>query len=287
MSEAPSTPEARSRQEARAALEAAGRLPEGELDLAAVALQCARIDRPEADWRAAAATISALTRDLLEAVAADPQADAGDLERRRLAIASVLEGFAGDSETYDDLANANLIAVLARRRGLPVALGLLWLHLAEAAGWPAHGIDFPGHFLIALEGPGGALVIDPFHGGIALDAPALRQLLKTFEGEKAELRPGVLVPMGKRAVLLRLQTNIKLRRLGAGDLEGALTCAEDMLRFAPETAMLWRETGLMNARLDRLTAALTSLERFLALVPAGEAADRVRHLIEELRQRLN
>ncbi|HYZ63843.1 MAG TPA: transglutaminase family protein [Acetobacteraceae bacterium] len=32
-----------------------------------------------------------------------------------------------------------------------MALGVLWLHCTRAIGWGAHGIDFPGHFLLALE----------------------------------------------------------------------------------------------------------------------------------------
>jgi regulator of sirC expression with transglutaminase-like and TPR domain len=273
--------------EARAALDAAGILPDDEIDLAGVALQFARIDAPGQDWRAAAMDLSALAREAVAAATAAPQADSGDLEARRAALARVLGDFAGDSEQYDDLANANLLRVLERRRGLPVALGILWLHAADAAGWPAHGVDFPGHFLIALEGQRGQLVIDPFAGGTAMQAPDLRALVKRFEGEKAELRPGLLAPMSKRAVLLRLQNNIRQRRLRAEDLEGALACTEDMLRLAPEQAPLWREVGLMNQRLERIGAALTSLERFLELQPEGAAAARVRAAITELRQRLN
>ncbi|WP_198375900.1 SirB1 family protein [Neoroseomonas rubea] len=276
--------------EARSALDAAGSLPDAELDIAAVALQLARIDAPEADWREAAATLTAIARAAVEAAAADREADAGDPARRRDALAGVLHGtfgLAGDSETYDDPANANLIRVLERRRGLPVALGILWLHAAEAAGWAAHGVDFPGHFLIALEAPRGQVLVDVFAGGTALEAPALRALLKRVEGEAAELRPGLLRPMAKREVLLRLQNNIKLRRLRAGTLDSALDCAEDMLRLAPDHAPLWREAGLMNQRLDRIGAALACLDRFLELVPEGEAAQRMRALATELRQRLN
>ncbi|MBW6400233.1 tetratricopeptide repeat protein [Roseomonas sp. HJA6] len=276
--------------EARAALDAAGRLPDTELDIASVALQLARVDAPDADWRAAAARLTDIARAAVLAATADPDADAGDLERRRIALAGVVHGsfgLTGDSETYDDLANANLIRVLERGRGLPVALGILWLHAAEAAGWAAHGVDFPGHFLIALEGQRGQLVVDVFAGGPALEAPALRALLKRIEGEAAELRPGLLRPMSRRDVLLRLQNNIKLRRLRAGALDGALACTEDMLRLAPDAAPQWREAGLMNQRLDRIGAALECFERFLELVPEGEAASRIRALTVELRQRLN
>lgn len=272
----------------RAALDAAGQLPDAEIDLAAVALQFARIDAPDADWRAAAVQLSDIARRAVQAAAA--LADEEDCAARRAALAAVLHrdlGYAGDAETYDDLANANLIRVIERGRGLPVALGILWLHAAEAAGWAAHGVDFPGHFLIALETGRRLCVVDVFDRGAAMEAPALRALIKRFEGPAAELRPGLLHPMEKRDVLLRLQNNIKLRRLRAGQLPEALACTEDMLRLAPGHGALWREAGLMNHRLERHGAALACLERALEITPQGESADRLRALAEELRQRLN
>jgi regulator of sirC expression with transglutaminase-like and TPR domain len=170
---------------------------------------------------------------------------------------------------------------------LPVALGIIWLHTARAAGWGAHGVDFPAHFLVVLEGKGTQAVIDVFGGGVTLDARDLRVLLKRVEGEQAELRPGLLRPMNARRVLLRLQNNIMSRRLQAGDLPGALTCTEDMLRIAPDHADLWRQAAVMNQRLDRVGAALRCFERFLILVPEGDAASRIRGAIDELRTRLN
>ncbi|MFC4169156.1 SirB1 family protein [Teichococcus aestuarii] len=277
--------------EARAALDAAGKLPDAELDLGAVALQFARIDAPEADWRAAERHLSDLARAMVEAAIATPDADRGDAGRRLAVLAEVLHGrfgYAGDQEGYDAPANANLIHVIERRRGLPVALGILWLHAAEAAGWGAHGLDFPGHFLIGLEGTPGQGVLDPFNGGAPLQAPELRGLLKRMQGPQAELRPDLLAPVGKRDVLLRLQNNLKLRRLQAGDIPSAMRCVQDMLRVAPAAAMLWREAALMHQRLDEIGAALQCLDRFLALVPPGsEAAQRARLLAVELRQRLH
>jgi regulator of sirC expression with transglutaminase-like and TPR domain len=170
---------------------------------------------------------------------------------------------------------------------LPVSLGILWLHCARAAGWDAHGVDFPGHFLLALAGGGTQMVLDVFAGGTPMDARAMRALIKRVEGAKAELRPGLLVPMSGRAVLLRLQNNVKARRLDGGDVEGALVCVEDMLRFAPDTSSLWREAAVINQRLDRVGAALKCYDRFLTLVPQGDVADRVRTAADELRTRLN
>lgn len=271
----------------RTALDAIGHLPDSEIDIADAAVQFARVDAPAADWQAACRHLSELARGAAQ-MAADIAPD--DLPAQAAALARLLaerHGYRGDGETYEDLANANLIRVIERRRGLPVALGILWLHAARAAGWEAHGIDFPGHFLVALQGGRTQRVLDAFDGGCALEARDLRALIKRVEGPEAELRPGLLAPMATRAVLLRLQNNIKLRRLRAPDLAGALACAEDMLRIAPDQATLWREAALMHQRLDHVAAALRYYERFLGLVPQGDAAARARAAMEELRSRLN
>ncbi len=273
--------------DARAALDAIGELPDSEIDIADAAVQLARMDTPNADWQAARVHLSLLAREAVQE-AADVAVD--DLKAQATALKRLIAGrhrYRGDADNYEDLANANLIRVTERRKGLPVALGVIWLHAAHASGWNAHGVDFPGHFLVALSGRGEQLVLDVFNGGVPMEARDLRVLIKEFEGDKAELRPGLLRPMGSRAVLVRLQNNIKGRRLAAGDLMGALECTETMLQIAPGESLLWRDAALMNQRLDRVSAALRCFERFLTLVPQGDAAIRARALMDELRSRLN
>jgi regulator of sirC expression with transglutaminase-like and TPR domain len=271
----------------RDALDAIGQLPDTEIDIAGAALQLARVDAPDAEWEKARDHLSEIARN---AVALAATIDTDDLSGRAIALSGLLGGrfgYRGDVETYDDPANANLIRVTERRRGLPVALGVLWLHAARAVGWEAHGVDFPAHFLIALRGKGGQAVLDVFNGGTPLGSRDLHALLKRVEGEGAELRPGLLRPMSARRVLLRLQNNIMTRRLAAGDVAGGLTCAEDMLRIAPDAADLWRQAGVMHEQLDHVAAALRCFERYLVLVPEGRVADRLRTAVGDLRARLN
>lgn len=275
-------------------------MPDVEIDIIGAAIQFARIDAPDADWHAASAHFSALARDAMDLARDLPSTD---VAARAGALAGLITGrhrYAGDTASYDDQANANLIHLADRRRGLPVALGIIWLHCARTIGWGAHGVDFPGHFLLALEGvaaPGRSstrpqpgpqqIVLDVFAGGIPLDAKDLRALLKRIEGPAAELRPGVLAPMSARRVLLRLQENIRARRLAADDVEGALACTLDMLRIAPDTAPLWREAAAMHQRLDQVAAALRCYARVLDLVPEGDTATRARIAMDALRSRLN
>ncbi len=277
-----------------AALEAVGQTPDVEIDIAGAALQLARVDAPSSDWAAAEAHLSTLARDAIE-LARDVAPN--DLVGRASALAGLLTGrhrYRGDTESYDDPANANLLRVIERRRGLPVSLGILWLHCARAVGWDAHGIDFPGHFLLALEGDGKPpkpasqqLVLDVFAGGSPLRANDLRTLLKRVSGPDVEVKPGVLQPLSARGVLLRLQENVRIRRLQGEDHAGALACTESMLAIAPDQARLWREAAMMNERLDQITKALKCYSRFLDLVPTGAAATQTRSAMDDLRARLN
>ncbi len=281
----------------RDALDAIGQLPDVEIDIAGAALQFARIDAPASDWQAVERHLSALARDAIQ-ISADVAP--GSLALRTGALAGLITGryrYRGDSDTYDDPANANLIHVVERRRGLPVALGVLWLHCARAIGWGAHGIDFPGHFLVALEAartgrqhrPSTAqqVVVDVFAGGVPLEAKDLRTLLKHVAGPSVELTPGVLQPMSARRVLLRLQENLRVRRLRHEDVPGALACTEDMLRIAPDNAQLWREAAKMHERQEHVAAAIRCYSRFIDLMPDRDASARARSAIETLRGRLN
>ncbi|HEY4041979.1 MAG TPA: transglutaminase-like domain-containing protein [Rhodopila sp.] len=273
--------------EPRAALMAIGQLADSEIDIGNAALQLARVDAPDADWRAAARHLSDLAHGAVLRAAA---LDTDDLPARATALADLLVrefDYVGDLETYDDPANANLIRVTERRRGLPVALGVLWLHSARAAGWGSHGVDFPSHFLVALEGHKTQVVLDVFNGGQIMSARELRALLKRVEGDQAELRPGLLQPMSTRRVLLRLQNNVMTRRLEVGDLRGGLRCTEDMLLIAPDQAELWRQAGIMNQRLEQVAAARDCYQRFLDLVPEGSVANSVRVQLDILKSMLN
>lgn len=270
----------------RRALEAIGHLTDVEIDIGNAALQLARIDAPDADWETAARHLSDIARTV---VCRSENVDPGLIPRAEL-LAEVLGGefgYVGDTETYDHPDNANLIRVTERRRGLPVALGVIWLHAARAAGWESHGVNFPSHFLVALDGKRSQVVMDVFNRGQPMAARELQALLQRVEGENAEMRPGLLAPMSTRQVLLRLQNNIVTRRLDAGDLRGGLRCVEDMLLIARDQAELWRQAGALNEGLEQVAAAQDCYERFLAIVPEGASAERVRQQLEILRSRLN
>jgi regulator of sirC expression with transglutaminase-like and TPR domain len=215
---------------------------------------------------------------------------AGDLAARALALNEIIllkYGYSGDELTYDDLQNANLMRVVDRRKGLPVALGILYLHAARAQGWDSVGLGFPGHFLIRLTEGAARLILDPFHGGQVCDAASLRELLKAMAGQEVELAPEHYAPVADRDVLLRLQNNLKSRLLQTGRHERALRVVETMLMLAPDLAELWHEAGLLHARLGNMRAGVNALEQFVVRAPEGNARHQAAAILQQLKSKLN
>jgi regulator of sirC expression with transglutaminase-like and TPR domain len=260
-------------------LERVGSLPDAAIDLGETALALAALDHPEVDYALYRAHLADLARDV-------GGQSAGPAEALRGVLIGAY-GYRGDRESYDDLDNANLIRVIDRRRGLPVALSILWLHAARAQGWRADGLNFPGHFLIRVEERGRAAVIDPFNGGGVLDQAALRELRRRVGGEDAQLSAEDCAPVGNRAILLRLQNNIKLRLLQAKRPEAALSVLERMVITAPEEPALWRECAAMHGELGNLRAAGSCLERFIALAGGEAARQSAAAELKAVRLRLN
>lgn len=265
-------------------LAAVGAARDHAIDLAGTALLLAALDHPGTPLQP--------YHDHLDRLAAETGALAGpdpDLATRIDALAAVFEreGYCGDVATYDDPENADLIRVIDRRRGLPVALAILWLHAARANGWAATGLAFPGHFLIRLETDRGRAIVDPFHGGKVREAGELRELLKQVAGLDAELKPDHYAAVGNRDVLLRLLNNVKLRSLQSGDAARAADIIDRLRLIAPDRIELLREGGLCHARLGNLARAAELLSAFVADAEDGPARAEALALLQRLRGRLN
>ena len=255
------------------------------LPIAEAALALASFERPRVDF--------GHYRDHLRLVARDvgkhPDA-AGDLAARARALNEIIllkYTYSGDALTYDDLQNANLIRVIDRRKGLPVALGILYIHAARAQGWDMAGLAFPGHFLVRLSDDPGRVIIDPFHGGQVCGAAELRELLKAATGSDSELLPEHYAAVSDRDVLLRLQNNLKARLLQTQNPERAVTVVETMLMLAPDLAELWHEAGMLHRHLGNMRAASAALEQYVVRAPDGVSRHQAAAILQQLRTQLN
>jgi len=255
------------------------------LPIAEAALALASFERPRVGPRRYREHLRALARDVGRHAGA-----AGDLPGRARALNEIIllkHGYSGDELTYDDLQNANLMRVVDRRKGLPVALGILYMHAGRAQGWETAGLAFPGHFLVRLSDGPERLILDPFHGGRICGAAELRELLKATVGQDSELLPEHYTPVSDRDVLLRLQNNLKARLIQAQQHERAVGVIETMQMLAPDFAELWREAGILHAQLGNMRAAAATLEQFVLRAPDGMARHQAAAMLQQLRSKLN
>src|SRR5919109_121518 len=259
-------------------LQSLGGSGERILPIAEAALALASFERPRVGPARYREHLRLLARDVGQHPAAT-----GDLAARARALNEIIllkHGYSGDELTYDDLQNANLMRVVDRRKGLPVALGILFMHAGRAQGWDTVGLSFPGHFLIRLSEGAERLILDPFHGGQICGAAELRGLLKSATGRDSELLPEHYTPVSDRDVLLRLQNNLKARLIQAQRHERAVTVIETMLMLAPDLAELWREAGLLHARLGNMRSASSALEQFVRHTPDGLARHQAAAMLQ-------
>ncbi|MCW0233952.1 MAG: transglutaminase-like domain-containing protein [Ferrovibrio sp.] len=264
------------------ALKALGAAPDDGLDIAEAALLLSALDKPGLD-------LAPYRRHLADIAAALSRIEADtEVAPRAMALAAVLSvefGYRGDTESYDDPQNADLVRVIDRRMGLPVSLGILYIFAARAQLWPVAGVDFPGHFLIRLEGEDGALILDPFHQGRIAAPPEMNDLLRRVS--ETELRPEHVRSMTGREVLLRLQNNIKARAWRAGDMERTAETLRRMLLVAPNFAPAWRELGVVEGQLGRIRQAMAATERFLMLAGDEAASLEAEAFLRHIRLQLN
>ena len=128
---------------------------------------------------------------------------------------------------------ALLDKVLERRRGQPLALGLIALELAHGLEIPLVGVNFPGHFLLRV--PGADHLLDPC-GGRRLYPNDCRELLYRQYGPNMKLSAEHLLTAEPAQMLQRLSRNLRQLHLSHDDFIGALIDAERVLELGSANA---------------------------------------------------
>lgn len=275
----------------RTYLETFGSMPDAEIDVAPAALAFSgmsrhglSLDRYFNHLKELAVSVRECYAQILEA------GGAGNARDKLAAIKKVIieeYGYQGDEDHYDDLQNADMAAVIERRKGLPIALAILCIHAGRAQGWSVQGINFPGHFICRLDEDGERLLFDPFFGCKILEAPDLRAQLKRVMGQGAELSSDYMQEAQNREILFRLQNNIKLRLIDAEDYAAALEIVLQMRLVDPSDYRLALDEGVLCAKINRHKSAIKALEYYIQHVPSYQDRAEAELLLSQIKAMMN
>jgi len=210
--------------------------PDPPLDALTLALAA---ELREVDARGALHALDALGGELAAALArAGAEGDPGEEARACAALLGGVHGFAGDRQRYDDPENSMLDRVLARRRGLPILLAVVYAEVARRAGIALAGVGLPGHFVVGHFGADPPVLLDPFAGGAPVEDAVPAALLH---------------PWPATAIAMRMLNNLVGSYRRRGELGLAIRAARMRLALPADPRLretLEAEARALQARLN-------------------------------------
>lgn len=201
-------------------------------------------------------------------------------------------GFGLNANDYYAPRNSFVNEVLRTRRGIPVSLSVIWLEMAQELGLRAHGIAFPGHFLVKVALDSGLVVLDPATGE-SLGIDHLSERLEPFRDQEDQLLKPDLdegeTPLGlylqscpPRDVLTRMLRNLKEIYQTQQDWSACLAVLDRILVLWPESWAERRDRGLVHAELGNAGQALSDLQAYLDAEPLAADQGALQARIKEI-----
>lgn len=188
-------------------------------------------------------------------------------------------GFAQDDFTPLRPQAALIDKVLERRRGQPLALGMIALELARGLEIPMVGVNFPGHFLLRV--PGADHLLDPC-GGRRLYTKDCRDLLARQFGPDMQLKSEHLLRASSVAMLQRLSRNLRHLHQVNDDLLASLKDADRVVELGQATTSDHLARAALYQSLECPQAERFDLEHALLLsddpIQRLRLTERISHL---------
>ncbi|MCB9672077.1 MAG: tetratricopeptide repeat protein [Alphaproteobacteria bacterium] len=193
-------------------------------------------------------------------------------------------GFGPATDDYGHPSASLLDQVLARKRGLPIVLCLVYMEVGRRCGVELDGVGFPGHFLVSPRRAEPRFFLDPYHQGRVLDVDRLHDQLARLRRRRvrADELESALQPVGEEHIRIRLDNNLKGAYLREDDIDGAIRASARILAVSPHLQGEQRDLALMRVHQGRRDEAIAGLDAYLAAWPDAREADDLRALRDEL-----
>ncbi len=195
-------------------------------------------------------------------------------------------GFLGNPKEYEDPRNSYLNEVLERRLGIPISLSVLYVAVAQTLGLPAYGVGLPGHFIVGVQDPLGAVYFDPFHEGRQLSIDDCARLVEATAGLRGAFQKAWLEPANPLDILIRMLNNLRNVYLKQQAWPQLLGVIEHLRLLQPDLPAHLRDLGLIHHQLGSLRQAVQLYEQYLQSAPEAPDAEVMRGNLQAAAQRM-
>lgn len=91
------------------------------------------------------------------------------------------EGFSGSTENYQAVENSYLNAVIDQKKGIPLALSIVYLGIAQRMRIPIYGVNLPAHFVMIYKDGHQEFYINAFNQGVIFHKPDIDAFLQSMK----------------------------------------------------------------------------------------------------------
>ena len=194
--------------------------------------------------------------------------------------------FRPNTDDYYNPLNSYLNVVLERKAGIPITLSILYMRVAQGAGFALQPVNFPAHFLVkhVMEGDNGEIIVDPFNGGRIMDDYALKALLeRSYPRQNIALTRVFVEKATVAQVMVRMLNNLKGSYYEAQDMEKYELANEMVLAIDQYNPDAIRDKGIALLKKGMVEDALNVLNMYLEVDPEAADADEVLDIIRQIR----
>jgi regulator of sirC expression with transglutaminase-like and TPR domain len=183
-----------------------------------------------------------------------------------------IEGFHGNRDAYYEPQNSYLNEVLARRCGLPISLGILYMAVAARAGLKMFGVNTPGHFVIGCCLGGEPIFVDPFTNGDVLDRGACKCRVEAMLGKKGAVCDQDFRAAAPLDIAARVLRNLKAAHAMEERWPAVLRVQQRLAALLPQIPQEQRDLALIYLRVGQPHKALPMLEKYVKFCGQEQAA---------------
>ena len=253
---------------------------ERDFDLAKGALYIAAEDSPEVDVEESTTMLDNLAEEARERL--NP---CMDMPAKLRALGSYLgetQGYSDDVEDSFNPRNLYLDQVLSTKRGMPIALSLVYMEVGARLGMFFEIIDLPNRLVMRTPNQGEDIYIDPHHHSEIMTREECGKLTADDFGHEIYLSEEFFKPCTKRQLLVNLLSNLKMMHVRRRDYNHAIAAADRVALLDPYMGSNLKERAWMFYRTHSYSKAIEDLETYLDMNPVADDADSVRAQIKNL-----